>query len=162
MSENESNLPKEILDEVLQGLQSDKQAIRMQSLLRLQTLTYSSEAIRKMLEKLAIQDENSDIRKEALAALDLPTHRHVQSRSNKLMRNSRYSLLEQIDNLEKDGLLDGQRAEVIRRRYDFDIDSAPAAPKPVSSPSEHIALKVEPTPQPEPEGPRPSLLQSLL
>jgi len=163
MSENESNIPREILDEVLQALQSDKQAIRMQSLLRLQSLTYSSEAIRKMLEQLAIQDENSDIRKEALAALDLPTHRHVQSRSNKLMRNSRYSLLEQIDNLEKDGLLDGQRAEVIRRRYDFDIDSPPAVPKSTSSPSEQtVTLQVQPTPQPEPEGPRPSLLQSLL
>ena len=167
MSENESDTPADILDVIVKGLQGESTAIRLQSLKRLQTLKYSSESVRKLLERLALADEDREVRQEALTALDLPTNRYVQSRFNKLTRGSRYSLLEQIDNLEKDGLLDGQRAEVIRRRYDFDIDPKAAAAEAakVSRPAaeQPPAAKVnEATMEREPEGPRPSLLQSLL
>lgn len=168
MTETEPRKPEDVLEDVLNGLRNDDAVNRLNALMQLDSLNYSSEAIRNELEILALNDGNEDVRKDALAALDLPIHRNIRSRFNKIERDSRYILLQEIGDWEKLGLLEKQKADVLRRRYDFDF-TPPTAPKPVSvqptvpAPKQIPAPKAQPVqPQPEPAGPRPSLLQTLL
>ena len=75
MDENKSQKPEDILKEILESLQSDEPVNRLNGIARLHSLNYSSEAIRNELEKLALNDGNEDLRKDALAALDLDPQR---------------------------------------------------------------------------------------
>ena len=178
-----SDKPKDVLQAIFEGLQSEAPEKRLGAVRTLQNIKYSSEAIRNELEKLALNDGNENIRKDALAALDLSTQRNVRSRFNKIDRSNRRVLLQEIMDWESLGFLEKQTADVIRRRYDFDI-TPPAAPRsvpaqpavapPVQTASPQppalvaqpapISEPVTPKPQPRPApvGPRPTLLQTLL
>ena len=126
MAENESDKPEDILKDILNDLQSDDAANRLRAIAQLKSFSYSSEVIRNELEKLALNDGNEDVRKDALAALDLPTQRHIRSRTNKLAMSNRFVLINEIDEWEKLGLLDKSTTSVLRKRYDF--DTAPPPP----------------------------------
>jgi hypothetical protein len=132
MAENETKKPEDVLKEILSGLQSGDAANRLNAIAELKSCSFSSEAIRNELERTAVNDEDESVRREALAALDLPTHRHVRSRTNKLTMGNRFVVLNEINEWEKLGLLDKSKSSVLRRRYDF--DAAPAA-KPADEPS---------------------------
>ena len=134
MAENESQKPEDVLREILSGLQSEDASERLSAITQLQSFTYSSEAVRNELEKLALNDSDENIRRDALAALDLSTQRSVRGRFNKVDRDNRRVLLQEITDWEKLGFLEKQKADVLRRRYDFDITSPPA-PKPSESAS---------------------------
>jgi hypothetical protein len=163
MSEGDKIDRQKVLDQLLKDLGSDDAVIRRQAIATIHTISYSSEAIRAQLEKLAIHDMDREVRQSALSALSLPAQRNVQSRVMIMGQNGRQLILEEIASWERNGLLPGQNAEVIRRRYDFDHDPRKAPEQPAaSSPQPVAAPRVQPKPQPEPEGPRPSLLQSLL
>ena len=189
MVEDESKKPADILKEILNGLQSDDAVNRLSAIARLHSVNYSSEAIRNELERLALNDENEDIRKNALAALDLATQRNIRNHFNKIERRNRTILLAEVTEWQKLGFLEKQTAEVIRRRYDFDL-TPPTAPKPfeqtqresvpvqspITPPAQAIPASVaqpvamqtsapilpRPQPQPAPAEPRPTLLQTLL
>jgi len=120
MPENDIRSPEEVLSEVLRGLQSNNSADRLKAIADLQRLTFSSAAIRAQLEKLALHDENDEVRSAAIVALGLPTSRHVRRTASRLSQAERANLLKEIDEWLKSGLLDAGQAEVIRRRYDFD------------------------------------------
>jgi hypothetical protein len=159
MTENETQKPEDVLREILNGLQSEDAVERMSAITQLKSFNYGSEAIRNELEKLALNDSDENIRREALAALDLPTQRSVRGRFNKIDRDNRRVLLQEITEWEKLGILEKQKADVLRRRYNFDFTPPPAVPiAPVQS---AIAAPEEITP-PEPASPRPTLLQNLL
>ena len=170
MTETDPRKPEDVLTELYQNLQSSDDVVVLQAIDALQSLNYSSEAIRQTLEMLSLHSANKDIRNDALAALNLPANRTVQKRihTNKLDRGTRYVLLQEIHEWEKGKLLEPANADVIRRRYDFDFDQAPqTAPKPVAtqqaSPTPKAVPAAAPAPEapPQPEGPRPTLLQTL-
>lgn len=173
--EIDSQNPDDVLRHILDGLKNDSLKVRLRAIATLETINYSSEAIRSQLENLAISDKNMEIRNAALAALDLSTQRNVRRTLGKLERNHRDMLLQEILSWERLGLLPRQNAEVIRRRYDFDVRPAskpqPAPVKVAVSPPTTIqqpapiketpTVTVQPV-QRVPEGPRPTLLQTLL
>jgi hypothetical protein len=167
--------PEAILNEILSGLKSSDAKARQQAIASLKTIRYSSEAIRIQLEKLALHDPEERIRSSAVAVLDLSIHRNVQQTLNKVDRGTRNILLREITTWEKFGLLQKQNAEIIRRRYDFDI-TPPAKPHPVPAQAAvaqpraesipaSVAKPAPVAPPPkamEPAGPRPTLMQTLL
>jgi hypothetical protein len=171
---NENKKPEEVLEEILSGLRSNKSEDRANAITQLNSINFSSEAIRKELEMLARKDEANDIRANALAALNSPANRMVQRRinSNKLDRGTRYVLINEINEWVKSNLLETQTADLLRRRYDFDFEAAPQTPpKPAAvhvadanaeakAPEARPAVPMERR-EPVPEGPRPSLLQTL-
>jgi hypothetical protein len=128
MAEINSGKPADILRDILSALQSAEPETRMTAILRLHTIKYSSEAIRNELEELALHDSNENVRADALYALDLATHKNVRARFNKIDRGNRHVLLQEIQDWEKLGFLKKDTANVLRRRYDFDI-TPPAKPK---------------------------------
>jgi hypothetical protein len=163
MAENESQKPEDVLNEILSGLQSDDAVNRLDAIARLKSVTFSSEALRNELEKLAVNDSDENVRKDALAALDLPAQRNVRRHFNKLDQSSRRVLLQEITDWEKLNLLKKDHADALRRRYDFDF-APPPAPKPDSAQSAVTTPEQSPAPQapPEPAGARPAFLQNLL
>jgi hypothetical protein len=173
--EVDSENPQDVLRSILDGLKDDRLKVRLQATATLETINYSSEAIRSQLEKLAVSDPNIQMREAALAALDLSTQRNVRRTLNKLEHGNRSTVLQEISSWEKLGLLPRQNAEVIRRRYDFDFTPAPklqpAPVKPAISqrptiqqpvPIKEPPVAAQPPVQNVPEGPRPTLLQTLL
>lgn len=168
MNENDPRKPEEILNEIFQNLQSEDDNVIRGAMEALKNTDYSSEAIRRQLERLAVNSGSSEVRNEALAALNSSANRAVQRHfiANKLDRGIRYTLLQEITDWEKSNLIEKQNADVIRRRYDFDFaPQTPPKPAPaqkaVTTPqAETPALVAEPKPQVPPE-PRPSLLQTL-
>ena len=121
MPENEIREPKDILNEIYANLQSGDDATVLQAIAELGQYNFSSEAVRNQLEQLFLRNNNEAIRTEALVALNLPSQRHVQSRLNKINRGERSMLLREINGWEKDGSLENQKADFLRRRYDFDF-----------------------------------------
>lgn len=175
MSDNDLRKPEEILKELYTNLQSDDDIIVLQALASLRSLKFSSEAVRRQLEKLSLKSGSEDIRNNSLAALDLPAQRNVLNHLNKISRGERTVILQEVSSWEKSGLLENQNAEVIRRRYDFDMTPHPtgkhaAAQAAVSQPETNVpetraaipAAGSAPSPQAESEEPRPTLLQTLL
>lgn len=171
--------PKETLTQILKSLKRGDPESRLAAIQELHQLNYTSEAIRAELERLALKDDNEKIREAALAALDLPTNRHIRSNASKLGRGERYALLKEIDGWVKSDLLDKTQAEVLKRRYDFDISPLPTPPVPApvketaTSPAQNAAppstsatklTNIAPplSTKPAPAGPRPTLLQTLL
>ena len=155
MPENEIREPKDILNEIYANLQSGDDATVLQAIAELGQYNFSSEAVRNQLEQLFLRNNNEAIRTEALVALNLPSQRHVQSRLNKINRGERSMLLREINGWEKDGSLENQKADFLRRRYDFDFAPQTEAniPKPKTA---------NPPVKTIPDGPRPSLLQTLV
>lgn len=155
MPENEVREPKDILNEIFTNLQSGVDATVLHAIAELGKYNFSSEAVRNQLEQLFLRSNNGAIRTEALAALNLAPQRHVQSHLSKMNRGERSMLLREINGWEKDGSLENQKADFLRRRYDFDFANLAEAnvPKPKT---------VAPPIKAMPEGPRPSLLQTLV
>lgn len=176
--------PAEVLARSLEALLSEKTETIYEAFDTLAGINYSSEVIRHRLEKLAVQSQSPEIRREALNLLNSAANRAVQRRfiANKLDRGIRFTLLQEINEWEKGNLLDKQNADVIRRRYDFDI--APQTPpkpfeaaqgKPVQAKTAIPTTQaVQPKPAPVetpppaaptkpsvPPEPRPTLLQTL-
>ncbi|MEW5941731.1 MAG: hypothetical protein AB1750_18870, partial [Chloroflexota bacterium] len=127
---------KKILNRLLADLQSADASRARAAIAELETLRFSSEAVLRQLERLAL-GEDAELRAAALRAFDLPASRFVASRVSAHVKFSRQLFLDEIEIWVKNGLLDSARAEVIRRRYDFDIrEVEPAsAPAPVATPA---------------------------
>ncbi len=145
MTENETRDPKDVLNEIYANLQSGDDVIVLQAIDALSKLNFSSEAVRRQLEKISVQSGNGDIRRDALAALALPAQRAVSGRVSKMNRGNRFVVLQEINDWEKEGLLDNHQAEVIRRRYDFDF-TPQARRKRILNPK-RISLKQEQLPR---------------
>ena len=96
MTENETREPKDILNEIYAGLQNGDEATLLRAITDLSKYNFSSEAVRNQLEKLSAQSDKEHIRKAALAALNLPAQRHVQSRLSRMHRGERFMLLQEI------------------------------------------------------------------
>ncbi|HEX5837640.1 MAG TPA: hypothetical protein VFY26_07400, partial [Anaerolineales bacterium] len=80
-----------------------------------------------------------------------------RSRTNRLDPGHRAIVLRQIEQWEQDGLIETERAEVIRSRYNFDVKPAPSGPSPAP-----VIETTDAPPPPIPAGPPPSLTQTLL
>ena len=72
--------PKDILNNLHEQLQSEYDAAILSAIEELSSLSYSSEAIRRQLEILAIQSQHHDIRKNAFNLLNSAPNRAVQQR----------------------------------------------------------------------------------
>jgi len=171
------NEAQETLDRILGDLNSDDPTIQLAALNELERVEYSSPAIMKRLEELAVNAQG-EAQRLALSALGLQTNQLVSARRTAIPRDDRILILREVTRWETDGLIDSQRVEVIRRRYDFDIRKGIAA-KPRIQPIAETQPKVEAlepaaplAPQPEspqpipaerrPAEPRASLTQVLL
>lgn len=171
MTESDSRKPEEILIEVYQDLKSNDDVLVLLTIESLQKLPYSSEAVRRQLEFLAAKSPNKDIRKDALAALNLPAVRTVQKQLNfnKLDPNTRQAILREIRDWENSSLIEMHNAEIIRRRYDYDLVLEAPRPQPTVVPVQPVSATppaetpapVAPTRSQVPPEPRPSLLQTL-
>lgn len=137
MSENETPTPTEILNVLLDVLRQGSDEQRLQAIQRLETLNYSSEAIRAELEQVALHAANTDLRSAALNALNFAAHQNIRARVSKISRAERATILAEIAHWEQSQLIEKQNADVLRARYNFDMRQA--------------AARVEPTPQPAPE-----------
>ena len=166
---NDSHSAEDILNELLRNLQSDENTLILKAIASLGNLNYSSQAIRRQLEQLSINSNSSEVRNEALNLLNSAANRAVQKQinANKLDRTIRGALLREIDGWEQSSLIEKQTADVIRRRYDFDIIPAAtkqAAPQPKTETDS--AEQAHPTPKADTPAqiasePRPTLLQTL-
>lgn len=167
------NSAQATLDRILGDLASDDVTRQLSALNELEQTSYSSAAIIDRLEQLAIHAEGA-VQKFALNALNLKTSQMVASRKTDVSKPSRMLILREIETWENSGLLEPLRAEVLRRRYDFDVhEGIPikrAIGKIVKPRSESITEEKEPTPieipqpvpQQRPAEPRLSLMQTLL
>ena len=140
---------QETLKRILAGLKSADATDQLAAIQELETIRYSSEAIITQLEKLAALGEGA-VQKFALAALNLTTSQFIASKHSDISKPSRTLILREIDDWQEDGLLEAQRAETIKRRYDFDIK--PGVPIKAIAPQAVEAKPAQPiTPAPSPE-----------
>lgn len=169
------------LAQLLQDLQSEDESRITSALEALKALNFSSEAIRSQLEKIGLHGSNRKIRSEARALLNYPANRAVMQRFNQnhLDRKTRELMLSEIKAWARNELIEKDTADVLSRRYDFDIAPPPAQPKPLDAaqgkpvPAQPIVTTPKappapvastpsvPQPPPAPPAPRPSLLQTL-
>jgi len=166
---------REILSRILLALRSEDATRQLQAIRELGTVDVSNVAIVWELEKLVLR-EDKEIRDAALAALDLKTSQYVSSRLSTMGKTNRQLILAELDRWQKDGLVEPHHAQVLRRRYDYDIRpgtpikaaiKAQQAPQPKIQPeaSQATQPRVEsarPAAPPPPAQPRPSLTQALL
>src|SRR5688572_17833650 len=146
MTESESRTPEEVLNEILENLKSTDDLIILKGINSLKNINYSSEAIRRQLERISLSSTNPQVRDEARAALNLPSNRGVQRNISKVDRGIRFAILSEIKKWVNDGLLAKENADVIQSRYDFDFtpqtESASAsAPLTTSQPAEPQASR---------------------
>lgn len=164
---SEPNL-QEVLNRILGDLKSHNPNDQLSAFRELEKTSYSSPAILERLEELAIQGEGM-VQKFALGALKLETSQRVASRRSEVSKPSRILILREIDSWENNGLLEHFRAEVLRRRYDFDIyagipikQTVKETPEPIQEQKIEVKKSVAiETPKPVVQ-PRPSLMQILL
>ncbi|MGB7874630.1 MAG: hypothetical protein WBL25_09625, partial [Anaerolineales bacterium] len=161
----ETNAPKpeEFLSSIHAGLKDASAQTRLGAIQKLGEQKFSSVAILRTLEELVIKDRSKPVREAALKALSSSAHRYIQSRAVKLNRKKRQILLDEIDRWETQGLIQDDLADVLRRRYNFDLKPAvsqPDSPAPLTQPKP-VAVKETPPP-PTSDSPRPGLTQSLL
>jgi hypothetical protein len=153
--------------EVLAGIQSDLRGEAAQTRLdAIQTLAgqkFSSPAILRTLEELALKDRSKAVREAARQTLASPAHRYVQSRLTRLNRKERRAILAEIADWEEQGMIETDQASLMRQRYDFDLtpDQAIQIAPPLPPLPEPAPVKPESSP-PQPSTPRPGLAQTLL
>jgi hypothetical protein len=156
------NNVQETLDRILEELSSNESARCLAAIHELDTLNTSSPAILRELERLAVQHDNPQVQEYASQLLGTSVHRYVRSNINNLNRGDRSFILKQLEQWEAEGLIETHSANVIRRRYDFDIPGRAVTPRPAPVPEKAIEPPAAP-PQPvPPAGPPPSLTQTLL
>ncbi len=154
------------LDHILNELKSDDPSRCLRAIEELAAVNASSEAILLQLERLTVQAD-SEVQVAALNALSLRTNQFVASKLSALDQPQRKMILNEIEKWVTTGLLGQHRAEVLRRRYDFDIISATrviSQPAPLAEEKTEQAAVPEPVAQPAsvPAAPRASLMQTLL
>ncbi|HKJ39051.1 MAG TPA: hypothetical protein VJ972_09765, partial [Anaerolineales bacterium] len=163
---------QEILDRILAGLNIGDSERELAAIQELETVNFSSEAIVQKLEELALQS-STEIRDAALRALSLKTSQFVISKRTVLNRSSRATILHEINVWQEKGFLERQNAQVIKRQYDFDIETGISVRSEVVHPKEEKQIADAPAPAPiaqpqpkprptKPAEPRPSLTQILL
>ena len=145
------------LDRILLELKSSDALRCLPALQELESLKYSSPAILSELETLAIRHADEEVSKTARQLLGSAVHKYVRSRTNRLEPGQRAIVLRQIEQWQQDGLIEADRAEVIRSRYNFDVKPAPSGSSPAP-----VIEKTDTPPQPVPAGAQPSLTQTLL
>lgn len=167
---------QQTLDRLLAELRSGDPSRGLAAIRELNNLTFSSRAIVRELERLALTGEGQ-VPLAALLALSLPASLNVAAESTRVARADRRWILQEIEKWANDDLIQGSQAEVLKRRYDFDLRKSPPIspfPAPLQPPAvNEQAASPEPA-QPEiqapaseprtmvPKGPRPSLMQTLL
>ena len=152
---------QKLLDQILEDLKSDDTSRQLEGMQTLEKVTYSSKAILFELERLAIQGVD-EVRATALAALSSQTNQYISRQLSKLSRSERQFVLKQIKFWEENKLIEPHRAEVLRRRHDFDTKLSPASktvPETITAELPAVSPVMIPT---TPAGLRPSLMQTLL
>lgn len=152
---------QKILDQILDDLKSDDTSRQLEGMQTLEKAAYSSKAILFELERLAIHGME-DVRAAALVALGSKTNQYISKQLSNLSRLDRQFVLKQIEFWEENKLIEPHRAEVLRRRHDFDTKLSPASktvPEPIAAEPPAVSPLVVPA---APAGPRPSLMQTLL
>jgi hypothetical protein len=154
------------LDRILSELKSNDPSRCLGAIQELGTLNASSEAILLQLEHLTLQAD-SEVQAAALNALSWKTHQFVASKRSTLDQAQRKVLLAEIENWLKAELIGLHRAEVLRRRYDFDIKpAAKVMSQSAAVAQEQVEQAATPKPVVEqtsvPAVPRASLMQTLL
>ena len=99
------NGEQETLDRILEGLKSSDSARCWNALQELNSLNFSSPAILRELERLAIHGADEEVRKNADELMGNRVHRFIRSNTNKLNHGERALLLQQIEQWEADELL---------------------------------------------------------
>jgi hypothetical protein len=149
---------QKILDEILENLKSSDSVRQVEGIHALEQVNYSSTLIFFELERLAIHGAE-DVREAALDALSSKSSQYISSQLSRLSKYDRITVLKEIEAWQQNGLIESDQAQVLRRRYDFEIQPRR------SSKSETAAIREEQPPVPAqvvPAGPRPSLMQTLL
>ncbi|GAB4505683.1 MAG: hypothetical protein Fur0043_26800 [Anaerolineales bacterium] len=180
--------PKETLQRIGGLLHSEQAETRLAAIHELTAQTYSSPAILRRLETLALHDHSPSVRQAARQALETSTHRYIRARLSKLDRRTRQALLEEIKNWQVQGFLQPEQADILRTRYDFDlrpVESSTSSPAGLhqlesagvtqaAAPPQATLLQQRPAavaqaaaptsaaPAKPPTGDRPSLAQTLL
>ncbi|HSK67469.1 MAG TPA: hypothetical protein VK888_11095, partial [Anaerolineales bacterium] len=157
-----TNGNQETLDRILAELKSDDPARCVQALEELNSLKFSSSAILKELERLAIHHADEVVRRSAVDSLGTSVHQFVRRNLNKLNHGDRAFLLKQIEGWENDGLLPSNIADVLSARYDFDLVTPQTALKAAPNVEKPSPLPPVPSQPVNPSGPRPTLTQTLL
>ncbi|MBN1450274.1 MAG: hypothetical protein JW963_04590 [Anaerolineales bacterium] len=155
--------PEEILAGIHASLKSQTVQTRLDAIQKLVEQKFSSPAILRLLEDMALKDRSKPVREAALKVLDTPTHRYIQGRTAKLNRKERQTVLTELANWETEGLIPTYQADVIRQRYNFDLKPAPphsVSPPPPTQPKPATSKESLSNLQPAP--PRASLTQTLL
>jgi hypothetical protein len=165
-NQHDSPLPEEFLAHILDGLSSASAQARLAAIQELLGQNYSSHAILRKLEEMALKDKSKSVREAAQQALTSPTHRYIQSRTSTLNRRERQFILNELTGWEIQGLIQAEQAGVIRRHYDFDLTPptpAPqrleAAPLPETGP---VPIRDSSKANDGPAASSPSLTQTLL
>ena len=155
--------PEEILAGIHAGLQSKDIQTCLNAIQQLGEQKFSSPAILRTMEGLALKDESEAVREAARQALTSPTHRYIQGRTSNLDRKARQTILAEITSWEVQGLISSDQADVIRHRYDFDLTPAPVKEDPPDLPMPTLPASVK-SEQGEFRSapPRPGLTQTLL
>ncbi|MBI5932617.1 MAG: hypothetical protein HY867_02830 [Chloroflexi bacterium] len=153
---------QDVLNELLANLKSGDVSRQMDGLQKLGAINFSSDAVVKQLEKLAL-GENEEVRAAALNALKLKTSKLVAQKRAVENKFNRALIVKEIGGWETDGLLEPHRAEVIRRRYDFDSESAQPAARLTPAKAETPAPEpARPAASSAPPPPRPTFAQTFL
>jgi hypothetical protein len=106
--------PEEILAGILAGF-AVKCPRPLDAIQKLNEQKFSSPAILRTLEELAINDGSKAVREAAYQALVSPTHRYIQSRIASLNHKERQAILRDR-RLGKPGTRPTNQADVIRQR----------------------------------------------
>ena len=169
-----NNNVQDTLDKILEELTSSNTEREIAAIHQLETISFSSEAIVLQLEKLVLQ-KSEVVRDAALRALSLQTSQFVVSKKSKIPKYDRQIILDEIDNWQRNGLVEAYRADVLKHRYNFDIEPGIPVKKVLPKPEVKPVQVAAPAPKTEPDSssqpkplptkpaePRPSLMQILL
>ncbi len=162
MSESPVPTPEETLERIQALLRDEQPTIRLAAIQELLTLNYSSAALLRALETLALRDPSEPVRQAAREALNSPTHRYIQARISKLDRRTRQAILDEIETWQKQGILQAEQALVMRARYDFDLQPAAPPPQPQAASVSPAPASAPASPASPPSEKRPTLAQTLL
>ncbi|MCC6260334.1 MAG: hypothetical protein IT311_05670 [Anaerolineales bacterium] len=117
---------QEILNLILSKLKTPDPSAQLEGLNLLQEINFSSVAIRQQVEKLSMDAENKKLRLAALETLNLEIHQAVQksvSLKSGIKLENRKLLLREINEWILGSLINSSTANILRRRYDFDLIS---------------------------------------
>ena len=134
---------EEFLNHVKAGLESASAQDRLAAIRELLGQNFSNQAIVRILEGLALNDQSKTVRETARRALASPTHRYIQSRTSILSHRERQMILNELDGWKNQGLIQSEQADVLRQRYDFDLKPSVPGPEKAEIPS---PAKAEPAP----------------